>query len=80
MGWLEDRYTQAVGSIDCPKPGCNKKARERCTTSAVVHPERRAEAIEQGLWDPSKAQDRDPDAPFYAGGAPLEAYRPYRRK
>jgi hypothetical protein len=76
MNWMQDGYTKAVGSIECPR--CHRPAGKQCTpTSSVVHRERRRAAIEQGLWDPAQAQTTDPDAPFYAAGSPLEALREY---
>jgi hypothetical protein len=65
-----DKYTTAVTSIVCPK--CPKGIGQKCNTSAVVHPERRKAAIEQGLWDPNKAL-----AGEYGDlqGCPLEALK-----
>jgi len=79
MSWgqMLDNYTKAVASIPCPRKSCGKGVGERCRTSAVVHNERRRAAIDQSLWDPDKAQVDDPNAPYYAGGAPLEAMKPY---
>lgn len=71
---IRGNYSRAVSSIDCPT--CPAKKGVLCNTSSVVHKERRMEAIKLGLWDPDLAQVDDPDAPFYAEGDYLEAFKP----
>jgi hypothetical protein len=46
-------YTKAVSSIPCPRESCteHKRTGRVCPTTSVFHPERKAEAFIQGLWN-----------------------------
>jgi len=68
-----DKYTMAVTSIPCPRESCMAALGQVCSTTAVVHEERRNAALAQGLWDPGKAL-----AGEYGdlAGCPLEALKP----